>query len=249
MPLVFTVVHIAKDWLDYVAAFAGVGSLALAAVAAVIAVRSKRDAERSADAAERTAQSAAATTELTAQMEQRGVEQLQIMRTEHAAFMKEQQRRPQVEPVLEVAGPPDSSKPLQVLIRSGATNVGAKTAEGVLIMTLVPQGVTLVQATPEGRPIGAHPLEPQREQQLLGNGAQRPVEGLGVRADVSPHVVQWDHFILTFPEPGIYEIATRCLHMDIAGGKNWTVVELNLLAVPLQWRHTEGGPQSQQARD
>jgi len=30
------------DWLDYLAAFAGVGSLALAGVAAVVAIRSSR---------------------------------------------------------------------------------------------------------------------------------------------------------------------------------------------------------------
>ena len=239
MNVVATTLHVANDWLDYVAAFAGAGSLVLAAVAVLVAVRSKRDAQRSADAAEQTAKSAVATTKLTVQMEQRGAEQLQIMRTEHAAFMKEQQRRPEVVPVLEFAGIPNPARPLEVLIRSGATNVGARTAESVLIMTLVPQGVGLRRATHEGRPIGELPLEPQREQQLLRKGMQYPADGLGVRADVTPHVFHTDHFLLTFPEPDIYEIATRCLHMDIANGKNWTVAQINLFAVPPQWTQAQ----------
>ena len=124
-------IQLANDWLDYVAAFAGAGSLVLAAIAALIAVRSKRDAERSADAAERIAKSAASTAELTEQMEQRGAEQLRIMRTEHEAFMAEQQRAPQVEAVLEFAGIPNQGKPLEVLIRSGATKLAPRLWRGV----------------------------------------------------------------------------------------------------------------------
>lgn len=147
-------VHLAHDWLDYVAAFAGIGSLVLAFVAASLAFRSKADAGRSADAAERTAGAAAATVRLTATMERRSDEQLQIMRDEHRAFMEEQQRRPQIEPVLELGGP-GVHLPLNVPIRSGATNVGTLTARGVLIMTVVPQGVEVMRLDGDGNVAGA----------------------------------------------------------------------------------------------
>lgn len=232
--------HIAHDWLDYLAIFSGVGSLALAGVAALVAVRSKRDAERSADAAERTAKSAAATAVLTEQMEQRGVEQLHIMRTEHQAFMDERRRRPQIEPVLELGGAKPQN-PLRVVVRSGATNVGSKTAEDVLIMTLVPEGVGVYQLDPEGNVIREIQLAPQREQTLRRRGAEHLAVGCGVEASVRPGVVQSDSFLLFFPEPDIYEIATRCHHHDIPGGVSWAVAELNLFGVPLQWKQTERG--------
>jgi hypothetical protein len=235
-----TTVHVANDWLDYAAAFAGVGSLLLALVAAAIAIRSKADAERSADAAERTAGAAAATAELTAQMERRGVEQLKIMREEHRAFMAEQSRQPDIQPVLEIGGATTGS-PLNIVVRSGATNVGSKTAEGVLVMTLVPQGVRVLQLDAKEQIVSEIALESQREQTLRRQGADYPAVGFGVNVDVRPKVFQTDNILLIFPGPDVYEIATRCHHHDIPGGCCWAVAQLNLLAVPLQWTQTERG--------
>jgi hypothetical protein len=234
-------VHVAHDWLDYVAAFAGIGSLVLAAVAAGVAIRSKRDAERSANAAERIARSASATAELTVEMEKRGAEQLGIMRTEHAAFMAEQQRRPEVEPVLEIAGAPNQLAPLNVLIRSGATNVGLRTANQVLILTLVPMGIRVFRADPKGVPLEEIKLFPQREQTLQRRGAQYPAEGFGVKVDVVPAVFQVDHLLLVFPEPDVFEIATRCFHQDIPDGPAWAVAEIDLQGAPLRWTQTKRG--------
>jgi hypothetical protein len=233
-------VQVAHDWLDYAAAFAGIGSLVLAAVAALIAIRSKSDARRSADAAEQTAAAAAATARLTVKMEQRSDEQLQIMRDEHRAFMEDQHRRPQIEPVLEMGGP-GTHGDLGVPIRSGATNVGTLTAEGVLILTLVPDGVRIFQLDGTGKVVGPVALEPQREQTLRRKGAQYPSVGFGVAVDVRPGVFQVDALLLSFPEPGIYEIATRCHHHDIPGGRCWAVAELVLGDGPLRWKQTERG--------
>jgi hypothetical protein len=159
MPGSAITVHVTHDWLDYAAAFAGIGSLVLAAVAALVAIRSKSDARHSAEAADRTAGAATATAQLTAEMERRSNEQLQIMRDEHRAFMEEQRRRPQIEPVLEMGGPGTHGH-LAVAIRSGATNVGTRTAEGVLILTSVPDGVRVFQLDGTGRVVGPIALEP-----------------------------------------------------------------------------------------
>jgi hypothetical protein len=240
MPLSALIVKVAHDWLDYAAAFAGIGSLVLALLAASLALRSKADARRSADAAERTAAAAAATAQLTGAMERRSNEQLQIMREEHHAFMEERQRRPQIEPVLESGGP-GTHLPLNVPIRSGATNVGTMTATGVLIMTLVPQGVQVMQLDGDGNVVAAIELAPQREQTLQRKGAGYPAVGFGVEADVRPGVYQTDALLLVFPEPDIYEIATRCHHHEIPGGRCWAIAELDLRGGPMTWRQTERG--------
>jgi hypothetical protein len=240
MPGSAITVHVTHDWLDYATAFAGIGSLVLAAVAALIAIRSKSDARRSAVAAERTAEAAAATAQLTAKMEQRSNEQLQIMRDEHRAFMEEQHRRPQIEPVLEMGGP-GAHGDLGVAIRSGATNVGTLTADGVLILTLVPDGVQVFQLDGTGRVVRLVALEPQREQTLQRNGAQYPSVGFGVTVDVRPGVFQVDALLVSFPEPGVYEIVTRCHHHDIPGGRCWAVAELVLGDGPMRWKQTERG--------
>lgn len=240
MPESAITVHVTHDWLDYATALAGIGSLVLAVVAALIAIRSKSDARRSADAAERTAEAAAATAQLTAKMEERSNEQLQIMRDEHRAFMEEQHRRPQIEPVLEIGGP-GAHGDLGVAIRSGATNVGTMTADGVLILTLVPDGVRIFQLDGTGRVVGPVALNSQREQTLLRKGAQYPSVGFGVAVDVRPGVFQVDALLLTFPEPGAYEIATRCHHHDISGGRCWAVAEVVLGDGPMCWKQTERG--------
>ncbi|MBS1886040.1 MAG: hypothetical protein JSU06_02535 [Actinobacteria bacterium] len=240
MPWSAITVHVAHDWLDYAAAFAGIGSLVLAAVAALIAIRSKSDARRSSDAAERTAGAAAATARLTAKLEQRSNEQLQIMRDEHRALMEEQHRRPQIEPVLEMGGP-GMHGDLGIAIRSGATNVGTLTAEDVLVLTLVPDGVRIFQLDGTGRVVRPVALGPQREQTLLRKGAQYPSVGFGVAVDVRPGVFQVDTLLVTFPEPGVYEIAARCHHHDIPGGRCWAVAEVVLGDGPTRWKQTKRG--------
>ncbi len=173
-------------------------------------------------------------------MERRSDEQLQIMRDEHRAFMEERQRRPQIEPVLELGGP-GNQPPLHVPIRSGATNVGTMTAAGGLIMTLVPEGIEVMQLDGEGNVVASRELAPQREQTLRRRGAQYPAVGFGVDVDVRPGVFQADALLLIFPEPDVYEIATRCFHHDIPGGRCWAIAELDLRRGPTNWKQIDRG--------
>jgi hypothetical protein len=227
-------VHVTPDWLDYLAAFSGVGSLALAVVAAAVALWSRGDARRSAEAAEQTARAAARTAELTQEIEARSADQLQIMREEHAAFMEQQRRRPELVPIFEFAGQPNPDAPTEILVRCGAVNVGSATAEKVLVSIMVPQGVEVDLAEADGLPVARLSLVPQLES-IYRDGAEYPALAGSWSSDVIPTVRILQHCLLAFPGPGVYEIVSYCNHHELPGGSIRAAARLDLRGSVIHW--------------
>jgi hypothetical protein len=211
------------DSLDYVAAFGGVGSAVLAVVAIVLAVRAGKDARRSADAAERTAAAASASTRLAEESTAHAREQLEIERARAAALAAEQNRRPKVEPSIEILVQDWSAADTPfVVVQIGAINRGDKTASDAHAILFMPAAISVHRCDEKGENRFAAQTVTQTGHQLKAAFDGR------VSHDV--HSVDWaltlkqggtrqvTWYRLGLPAAGEYTLAFRVLHEDLQDG-------------------------------
>ncbi|GEM_PF-3950523 len=229
------VIEVARDWLDYVEAIGALGSLLLAAIAAVFAWRSANDSSRSADAAEETATAATEEASLSRQMVKRLEEQLEIERATRAELEQERGRRPVLSPpTLSWLGRLDPGQ-LTVgllrdmgvqpslgacitgveptIVRARFLNSGDKVAEQVLVRCLVPKGVVPLECGPRGDTRGRPDLRVAESVSLQEPSGTVEAREFSWRiAHLPPDQPEDTHLTLVLRNTGEHEVVLEVSH-------------------------------------
>ena len=183
---------------DYAGAIGGLGSLVLAVVATVIAVRSRADAKRSADSA---------------------AESLEIQRREHAAFMEERQRVPRLSIVLTSKLLETTSGPFIAVVQIGIANEGLAAADKALINFMFPAGLRAEKSDQDGNKMMEGGVQVLSADDVLEeNGEERPVRYVPEEIDVGPIRAVVRFLRLVFDGPGRYPIRLKLVHPSLSDG-------------------------------
>lgn len=216
------------DMLDYAGAFAGVLSAILAFVALAIARQSAGDSKRSAAAAQRTADAADASAELTRALAASAEQQLAMQRAEHDAFMAESNRRPDLAPTFQ---PIKTFDERSVVVQWGVTNTGDKTAEGVVVLLIVPSSVVIESSNAEGLDRLPNNTIPQAGTLAAGEHTL-PVHSVNMNADAVPGIQKVSWKTLTFPAFGVYDVLVRVVHRSLEAGSSDLVQQVSVTPDP-----------------
>jgi hypothetical protein len=211
-------------WIEYVGAFGGLAGVALAMVAAWFAWKSGAEAKRTADAAERTASAAEDESRVSREL-------IEIQRAEHAAFIEERARAPQltarcrVHLDLDVEG----AAARRVILEIGWDNSGSKSLERAGFNLIVPDDVVIwlsdghgnVSSLPSGwlMPAPLHELSKGKASHYLTRTVDAPLH---------QHTVM--HVGLDIPVPGRYPLEYKIFQHELSGGGFRSVMLLTVSA-------------------
>jgi len=194
-------------------------SLVLAGGALWFAKRSVEEAAETAEAAQKTADLAAETAER--------------QRREHEAFLDLQNRRPELEPLLEVASLETLENGKTVaIIDWGALNTGTKTADQAIMVLLVGKSVKIERCGADGA--NRQAVEPILQDHIVSvNDQSLAAHSWNEDSDLRPNVKDIRTAALTFEEPGTYEVRVLIQHPEIENG---SVTKSEFLLIPKKAR-------------
>jgi hypothetical protein len=229
-------IEVARDWLDYVEVFSGLGSLALAILAAWFAWRSAGESSRSASAAEHTAKAAAEEAVLSRQMVEHLEEQLEIERATRGEVEEARRRRPVLTAprLIYLSGFDPEELPGGILMDLGVElelgssitgihpvivrvefeNYGDKDAPETLASVAVPESITMLTCGPRGE----HPEKVDlhaSEAVLHGADGEEAAHRFAWRvAHLPPHQPEAMHLMLLLPTEQSYEVLLQVEHSE-----------------------------------
>lgn len=194
-------------WTDYVSAFGAVVGIVVAGAAFVVALRSTRDAHRSAESAEKTANSA--------------YEQLMLARAEHEQLEADRMRQPAVKTIdlSPINSKPGEQTPVGVF-RIGFTNTGDRDLRDALLTILFDRGCAATLTDRWGKPQSDQSKDDTRERWPGINGAPLAFDYFvrSVTVQVGVSVVRYVYI----PRAGRFPIRVKLFHAALTGSGLWT---------------------------